>query len=201
MGRPRKQPAPEQFESTEQAVVATQKKKRNRPDLANYGHEYAKPGDNARYIRSALVSMDLPPIDISDPQQVDNRLREYFEWCVQNDEKPLVSGMANWLGISRKQLEEWKNGAWRKDTHCSIIKKYYGALEQLWEKYMSDGTINTVSGIFLGKVMFGYRETSEVVVTPNNNLGVAETDRTLTERYMDIVDVQDVGQENEQQTE
>lgn len=146
------------------------KQHRNRPDLKNYGYENAKPGDNARYIRNALVAFDLPPIDLDDPDQVENRIHQYFEWCVNNDQKPKVSGMANWLGVHRDTINSWFRGECRSKTHSDIIKKYYGLLEELWEAYMQDGVINTVSGIFLGKIMFGYRETSEVVLTPNTPL-------------------------------
>lgn len=154
------------------------KQHRNRPDLANYGYENAKPGDNARYLRNALVALELPPIDVADAKQVESRIQQYFEWCISNDQKPKVSGMANWLGVHRDTINSWFRGECRSKTHSDLIKKYYGILEELWESYMQDGTINTVSGIFLGKVMFGYRETSEIVLTPNNPLDSADPETT-----------------------
>ena len=154
------------------------KQHRNRPDLANYGYENAKPGDNARYLRNALVALELPPIDVADAKQVESRIQQYFEWCISNDQKPKVSGMANWLGVHRDTINSWFRGECRSKTHSDIIKKYYGILEELWESYMQDGTINTVSGIFLGKIMFGYRETSEIVLTPNNPLDSADPETT-----------------------
>ena len=42
-----------------QDVVKT-KRKRNRPDLADFGNEHAEPGDNSRFLRFALASWDLP---------------------------------------------------------------------------------------------------------------------------------------------
>ena len=158
----------------EEALIASDsentkpKQHRNRPDLANYGYENAKPGDNARYLRNALVALELPPIDVADAEQVENRIKQYFNWCIENDQKPKVSGMANWLGVHRDTINSWFRGECRSNTHSDLIKKYYGILEELWESYMQDGTINTVSGIFLGKILFGYRETSEIVLTPNS---------------------------------
>ena len=66
--------------STNDAIVdvVKQKQHRNRPDLAKFGEEYTEPGDNARYLRYAMASWDLPPIDISDPKQVEHRIVEYF---------------------------------------------------------------------------------------------------------------------------
>ena len=177
----------------EQAIIASEdsgtikpKQHRNRPDLQNYGYENAKPGDNSRYIRNALVAFDLPPIDLEDPNQVENRIRQYFDWCVQNDQKPKVSGMANWIGVHRDTLNSWFRGECRSNTHSDVIKKYYGILEELWESYMQDGVINTVSGIFLGKVMFGYRETNEIVLTPNNPLDQGNPDE-IRKKYIEAL--------------
>lgn len=87
------------------------KKKRNRPDLAKFGEENVKPGDNSRYLRYALASLDLPPIDISDPEQVKKRIYEYFQFCIENDRKPNMVGMANWIGIEPETLRTWKKWA------------------------------------------------------------------------------------------
>lgn len=162
------------------------KQHRNRPDLANYGYENAKPGDNARYLRNALVALELPPIDVADAKQVESRIHQYFEWCISNDQKPKVTGMANWLGVHRDTINSWFRGECRSKTHSDLIKKYYGILEELWESYMQDGTINTVSGIFLGKVLFGYRETSEIVLTPNNPLDTADPN-TARQKYIEAL--------------
>ena len=48
-----------------------------------------------------------------------------------------------------------------------IVKKYHTILTQLWEEYMQSGKINPVSGIFLGKNNYGYKDQTEYVVTPN----------------------------------
>ena len=75
--------------------------KPRRKDLENFGMEHVEPGDNARYLRQAMVSLDLPPIDISDPEQVWDRAMAYLNHCADNDRKPQLIGLANWLGVSR----------------------------------------------------------------------------------------------------
>lgn len=173
---------------TEQVVK--KKQTRNRPDLQKFGYEYAEPGDNSRYIRQALVSVDLPPIDISDPQQVENRIRQYFEYCAQEDIKPRVSGMANWLGVHRDVLNRWKNGKDRRGQgYSEMMLKYMGLMEELWESYMLDGKVNTVAGIFLGKIMFGYREPTEVIVSQGQPV-VEQVDPKQIEEYLDVIDAE-----------
>ena len=145
------------------------KRKRNRPDLAKFGEENTEPGDNSRYLRYARVSMNLPPIDISDPKQVQHRINEYFDFCEENDRKPNMIGMANWLGISRETVNSWKRGDYRSATHSAVIRKAVDILEELWVDYMQNGKINPASGIFLAKNMFQYKDVQDVVISPQNN--------------------------------
>ena len=163
--------------SIETGIKNHVKRKRNRPDLANFGQENVEPGDNSAFLRYARVALDLPPIDINDPEQVRKRLNEYFDYCEKNDRKPQMVGMANWLGVSRETLNTWKRGDFRSETHSPIIRKAVGLLEELWVDYMQNGKINPASGIFLGKNLYGYRDVQDVVVTPNNPLDNLDTDQ------------------------
>lgn len=165
-------------EGTTKKVV----KRRNRPDLANFGAENVEPGDNSRYLRYAMVSMELPPIDISDETQVAQRISDYFDFCSDNDRKPNMIGMSNWLGIDRGTVRTWMTGEYRGSTHSSVIKKAVNILEELWVDYMQNGKVNPASGIFLGKNMFGYKDIQDIVVTPNNPLGDTPDQKALAER-------------------
>lgn len=168
---------------SEAEVTEVVKKRRGgRKDLDKFGYENAEPGDNSRYLRYALASWDLPPIDISDPVQVEQRITDYFTYCIDNDRKPNMIGMANWLGVNRDTVKTWKNGEYRGETHSAVIKKAVAMLEELWVDYMQNGKMNPASGIFLGKNMFGYKDTQDVVVTPNNPLGDYADQKQLSDR-------------------
>lgn len=162
------------------------KKKRNRPDLEKFGEENTKPGDNARYLRYAMASLNLPPIDISDPKQVENRINEYFSFCIQNDRKPNMVGMANWLGVDRDTVKTWKTGECRASTHTAVIKKAISILEELWVDYMQNGKMNPASGIFLAKNMFQYRDVIDIAPASPSPLGEQLQPKELAERYGDI---------------
>jgi len=126
--------------------------------------------DNSRFIRNALVSWFMPPIDISDPEQVKQRIGEYFQHCMDNDRKPQIVGMCNWLGITRDTLNDWRNGKYRAETHIDIIKKATSMIEEMWADYMQSGKLNPATGIFLAKNWYGYKDVADVVVTPSNPL-------------------------------
>lgn len=163
--------------------VVKVKRHRNRPDLANFGQEYVEPGDNARFLRHALVSLSLPPIDISDPVQVENRIYEYFNYCIENDRKPNIKGLGNWIGVGRDTVNHWMRGEFRAETHTPIIRKAVDVLEEIWIDYMQNGKANPASLIFLGKNMFGYKDVQDVVITPNNPLGEVKSADEIAEQY------------------
>ena len=162
---------------SDEQITSVIKRKRNRPDLANFGQENVEPGDNSRFIREARIAFDggmdrtpLPPIDISDPEQVKHRISEYLDFCELNDKKPSPIAMAAWIGVSRDTLNSWKRGECRAETHSDTIKKAMVLMEEIWYDMMQNGRINPASGIFLAKNMFGYKDVADVVVTPNNPL-------------------------------
>ena len=156
--------------SDEQVTDLVKKKKRNRPDLANFGQEYIEPGDNSKYLSFAMESFNMPKLNFDDVPAVQERIQWYFARCAQNDMKPGVVGLANALGVDRKTLWSWKTGE-RRGANAALVdtvKKAYSLLEEMWEQYMQNGKISPPNGIFLGKNNFDYRDEQQVVVTPNN---------------------------------
>lgn len=155
------------------------------PVVGDNGMLTAK-GDNTRFLRHAKASWNLPPIDVSDPKQVEDRLDWYFSHCIEDDMKPTVNGMCNALGVHRDTVCNWKNGDHRSDTHAPIIHRAYRLLEEMWENYMLNGKVNPVSGIFLGKVMFGYQDKQEIVVTPQNPINDYQDRKVIEAKYAEL---------------
>ena len=145
-----------------------------------------EPGDNTKYLTLAMTVMNLPPIDISDVNQVRQRINEYLTLCASADMKPTVKGFCNALKIGRTTLFDWKRGSYRQDTHQAVICEAYDLLEELWENYMQNGKINPVSGIFLGKNNFGYQDKQEYVVTPNTKEVEAVDAATIEAKYAEL---------------
>ena len=128
-------------------------------------------GDNNKYTTFALSIMQLPKIDFRDPVQLRNRVVEYFQLCAEHDMKPGVAAVGLAIGLDRRRLWEIRSGSNRNGTipqECKdIICEVYDSLEVLWEGYMTNGKINPVAGIFIGKNVFQYKDQQEYVVTPN----------------------------------
>ena len=149
-------------------------------------------GDNTKYVMLGMRLFNLPAIDLKDPEQVRDRLNEFFQIHAEADMKPTVSGMGMALGLDRRRLWEIKTGAKVGGTTpinlptptLVAIKKAYEYMEILWENYMQNGKINPVSGIFLGKNNFGYQDKTEYVVTPNVNNDSDYDAEDIRKRYL-----------------
>ena len=149
-------------------------------------------GDNTKYLAVSMILMNLPEIDLKDPEQVMDRLNEYFKIHADNDMKPTVAGMGLALnGMDRRRLWEIRTGNLKGgNTEYDLptltldaIKKAYKMMENMWENYMQNGKINPVSGIFLGKNNFGYQDKTEYVVTPNTNSDSDYSTDDIRKRY------------------
>lgn len=178
----------------EQIIDIVEKKKKRganwMKELSADGNGKIRPGEASRFIRHALASWDLPPIDISDPEQVKQRIGEYFTYCSENDRRPQVVGMCNWLGINRNTLNEWVRGETRADTHGDIIKKAYDIMEEMWTDYMQYGKISPPTAIFLAKNWYGYKDVADVIVTPNNPMQDLDA-ATARKRLVDAIPADD----------
>ena len=150
-------------------------------------------GDNAKYLTVSMALMNLPEIDLRNPEQVQARLSEFFQIHADNDMKPTVAGMGLALnGMDRRRLWEIKTGNYHTSKDIAdlptlttdSIKKAYKLMENLWENYMQNGKINPVSGIFLGKNNFGYQDKTEYVVTPNTQNDSDYNADDIRKRYL-----------------
>lgn len=145
----------------------------------------ADKNEMGRYIRHALWSYYAEPIDISDAAQVEQRINDYFNHCLEDGMKPSVMGICNSLGISRDTFHQWCTGSARALSHTDVIKKAKNFLEEMMESYMLNGKINPVSGIFLLKNNFGYTDKQEVVLKPDNSLGDVTDPAELQQKYIE----------------
>ncbi len=161
------------------------KPKQTRPKRSEQMQPHLEKGEVSRYIKHALTGFNLPPIDVSDIEQVKERCQWYFNNCLENDIRPSVAGLSNALGISRQEFHKWCVGAYRRETHMEYCVRVKSLLEELMEDYMQNGKINPVSGIFLMKNNFGYQDKQEVVLTPNTPLGEPTSPEELQQKYIE----------------
>ena len=139
-------------------------------------YEPKEPGINKKVLNNALAAWKLPRVDVKDPQAIAERIDLYLKHCADHDTAPSSAGCASWLGIARSTLEGWLIGRTATPEHQKVAQRFYGLLEDIWAQNMTDGNINPVSGIFIGKSMFGYKDTQEIVINTKaqNELSVED---------------------------
>lgn len=126
--------------------------------------ENLEPGANQRIIKNALEAWNRPKIDTRDVSAVRERMSEYINYCMEHDVALSVAGCASWLGINADSLKAWYTGYRGTVEHQRLANQFYMMLQDAWAQAMSEGRLNPVSGIFMSKIEFGYKDTTEIVV-------------------------------------
>lgn len=177
---------------TGQEIVKTKGKPRGGNNFLTDAALRVEDGDNTKYLMANIELMNMPDIDVKNPEEVQQRVNDYFKLYASYDMKPTVAGLGMALGMDRRRLWEIKTGALvggQSQQHLppetmDIIKKAYKLMENLWETYMNSGKINPVSGIFLGKNNFGYLDKTEYVLTPNQKQDSDYDAEDIRKRYL-----------------
>ena len=132
-------------------------------------------------LRNARVSINLPPINIKNPHEVEHRIDEYFDFCEMNNKPPNMVGIAAWLGVHRKTLQQWKDGDYSEMT--PIIQRAVMVIEQTLVEQVQDNPKASVGGMFLLKSMFHYKEQQDIVITTGAQKEELSADE-IAKRYL-----------------
>lgn len=149
------------------------------PTASNYDSNISVSNSSNYFLQNALDINNLPVVNLLNAEQVGNRIDLYFDKCIKNDIKPTIPALALSLGISKQVLESiidetesertlqvYFEGKSVPSSIRQILVRAKTIMNALIEDYMINGKVNPVSAIFLAKNNFGYKDTQEVVVTP-----------------------------------
>ena len=163
------------IDSVKDEVVKAKRKGngKNSPVIGDNGY-LTNPGDNSKAIADMLYIYQMPKIDINSDEEVQQRIEEYFTYCINKDIKLGVEGLAMALGIDRRTLWDWETGRSRAglgSSRSDIIKKAKQFLALYSENLAQNGKINPITWIFQMKNHFGYTDKQEIEVTAKSQLG------------------------------
>ena len=133
-------------------------------------------------LRQARVGIDLPPININIPSEVEQRISEYFDFCEMYDKPPQLMGIANWLGVSYGTVQSWKNGNYAEMT--PIIQRAMAVVEEsLVEQVQTDPKV-MVGGMFILKTQFHYKEQQDIVISAGRQNDAEMSADEIADRYL-----------------
>ena len=111
--------------------------------------------------------------------EVEQRISDYFRICSEDDIKPSVESLALAFDVSRFVLYDWLNdrtGNKLNKESKHTLQKAYNLINSYYAHMMNNGKINPVAGIFLLKNNMGYKDTTDYIITANqeNNIGLSD---------------------------
>lgn len=139
--------------------------------------------DNSRMMIYHMKLLSLGNlVDKNNPEEVTNRIMDYFSICGEMGFRPAVASLALAFGIDRATLWTWINGTGGVKNPAVIdsIKRAYAVINSSYEDMMNNGKINPVAGIFLMKNNLGYKDQTDYVVTARQDQ--QETEEALLDR-------------------
>lgn len=146
-----------------------------------------KPGEMSKMIQNAMDIASFGPLDSNSPEEVENRIGQYFKYCVEHEIRPSAEGMALALNTNRMTVWQWREGVVKKPEGVrNALKKGFSVLNYMMAQFMQEGKINPVSAIFLLKNNYGYADQSEVIVTPNTGLDALDP-TAARQKYLDTL--------------
>lgn len=107
----------------------------------------------------------LPPIDTRDPDVINERLDQFFEYCEKSGLRPTVTLLAAAMGVRRETIWRWEQ---EENARGEAIARAKGLLEAITEEWLASGKISPPSGIFILKNHFGWRDNIEITAAKAN---------------------------------
>lgn len=123
-------------------------------------------GENKDILQHTMRIARLPLIDVQDTNEVNKRIDEYFDICIEDDMPPTVAELATALGTSRwTLLNDWQINARRSipDEVSGQVERAIQIINGFDETKISKSG-NIVGEIFLMKNSFHeYTDKREIV--------------------------------------
>lgn len=149
---------------------------------AGHNGDMLEPDKTARLemVRQQLFAMPKFQLKTATLEEVQKRLDTYFNICVVNNTRPVLTGIAFCLGVDRRTLYSINRGGDSRgqmpyglsEDIAAAIRQACAVLEMQMETYLVQGQVNPASGIFLAKNHWGYRDQVENVVIAENREAV-----------------------------
>jgi len=178
--------APQKSDDVITDVVQKKKRKDSlvRPTTIDNGA--SSQSEISEMLNSVLRWYKMPKVQ-SD-EECGERLELFFNSIMQAGELPSVEKMALALGVTRESVRNWENGIKCSAVRTDMIRRAKEILAAMDAELVSRNKIPQVTYIFRAKNFFGMKDQTDVIVTPNNPLGEAQSADDIAARYAELPD-------------
>lgn len=187
-GRPRKNPDDPKWHQpppTEDEVVRDLVKQKRKSPAPQIIDESKISSPEVKEMLTSVMRWYGKSIVKSD-EECAERLNEFFSVLAETGELPSVEKMALALGTVRQTLWNWENGVGCSAVRAAMIKRAKEILAAMDAELVSRNKIPQVTYIFRAKNFFGMKDQTDVVVTPNNPLGDAQSVEDIAVKYAEL---------------
>lgn len=152
-----------------------------------YNFPNAVPPEDPDDVRQVLTEclkwykQSMSPAKTDD--EIEQRTIDFFEYCIDNGERPTVEKYSLALGYARTTINEWERGNNCSPRRMDIIKKAKEFLAAYDAGMSVNGKLNPVLYIFRGKNYYGLKDTQDVVLTPNSPLQADTNPIDIANKY------------------
>lgn len=105
-------------------------------------------------------------VHLDDVEEVQKRTIVYLRACEETGTFPSSLGLARSLGYSDRSLRHWRSTKPNTET-AQWLEMFNDLCADVLNQSALKNNANSIVSIFLNKAMYGFRETNELVLTPN----------------------------------
>ncbi|WP_039237526.1 terminase small subunit [Clostridium sp. K25] len=125
------------------------------------------------------------PLKWKSPEELENKIQEYYKWAKENKKHITVTGLAWWLGCSRTTLmhyEKAEESEWLNRCNDEEKRKYVNSIKnakRFIEMNYEDSLFNkssTAGAIFTLKNNYGWVDKQEITTNNDNNINISLED-------------------------
>lgn len=154
---------------------------------------------NSERIRNFREMYNWPPIDITSPREIEQRLDDYFKYCEQKGLKPSIESVSLSLGITRQRFLNWRK---RGGEISEICEKAVQMIAAILEDSGINGELNPAAYCFTMKNHFGYSDVTEVHTTNTETIQLPSKEEIIARLPgMDIIKLPEEDKTNVKDTD
>lgn len=146
-----------------------------------------EPGETALMVERMEELRGWTPVRES--EEVEQRVKDFFVWCIKNDLKPGVELLALSLGTSRQTLWNWQQEG---SERGKIIDRAKQLIASMLEQWGLNNSLNVAAFCFLMKNNFGYSDSVTIDTSSNKVNMPTQTAAEIAARHAAALDMPDM---------